>query len=108
MYFVYWFNLYLDGPQGQLYRPTECHARWIFSLMARVDDRITGDDIALLRSLVRACIAILKTSRNLPENGDGKDTMRERSCWIIISTVVDIWEQRDLWMDAEEMLKDLG
>ncbi|KAF8351591.1 survival motor neuron interacting protein 1-domain-containing protein [Amanita rubescens] len=108
MYFVYWFNLYLDGPQGQIYQPTECHARWIFSLMARVDDRISGDDIALLRSLVRACIGILKTTRKLPENEDGKDTMRERSCWIIISTIVDIWEQRDLWMDAEEVLKDLG
>jgi len=108
MYFVYWFNLYLDGPQGQIHQPTECHARWIFSLMARVDDRISGDDIALLRSLVRVCIAILKALRKLPENRDGKDTMRERSCWIIISTVVDIWEQRDLWMDAEEMLKDLG
>lgn len=106
MYFVYWFNLYLDEPQGQIYQPTECHARWMFALLTRVDDRISGDDIALLRSLVRVCIAILKRSRAQPLLPSGKDTIRERSCWIIISTVVDMWEQRDLWMGAEEMLKD--
>jgi hypothetical protein len=104
MYFVYWFNVYLDGPQSQKYQPTECHARWVFALLARIDDRISGDDIALLRGLVRVFIAILKRGRSLPSE---KDVIHERSCWIIISTVVDTWEQRDLWMDAEEMLKDL-
>ena len=106
MYFVYWFNLYLDGPQGHIYQPTESHARWMFALLTRIDDRISGDDIALLRSLVRVCIAILKRSRGQRLVPSGKDAIRERSCWIIISTVVDMWEQRDLWMGAEEMLKD--
>ncbi|KAF8631586.1 hypothetical protein AX15_002336 [Amanita polypyramis BW_CC] len=109
MYFAHWFNLYLDGPQGRIYQPTECHARWMFALLARVEDCITGDDIALLRSLARACLAVVKKSlqRHLqPESMDyQEDAMRERSCWIIISTIVDVWEQRDLWMDAEEMLR---
>ncbi|KAK2466097.1 hypothetical protein APHAL10511_001739 [Amanita phalloides] len=88
MYFVHWFNLYLDGPQ------------------ARIEDRISGDDIALLRGLVRACISILKQLREQHSRLDNdEDAIRERSCWIIISTIIDNWEQHDLWMDAEVMLK---
>ncbi|KIL70201.1 hypothetical protein M378DRAFT_156274 [Amanita muscaria Koide BX008] len=109
MYFAHWFNLYLDG--CEIYCPTECHARWIFSLLARTEDRISGDDVASLRGLARACITIL--GRLLGQHpsaevsADQGDLISKQSCWIIISTVVDIWEQHDLWMDAEDMLKSI-
>ncbi|PFH51367.1 hypothetical protein AMATHDRAFT_59071 [Amanita thiersii Skay4041] len=111
MYFAHWFSLYLDAPQASAYHPTESHARWIFSLLACVEDRVSGDDIAMLRSLARACLAILKRLLGRGEESEHikdrtkNDYIRESSCWIIISTVVDIWGQHDLWMDAEKMLQ---
>jgi len=108
MYFEHWFSLYLNETQRGIHYPTECHAKWIFSLLARIGDHISSDDIAMLRGLARACISILKQllERLQPETlVTQEDFICERSCWIIISTVIDIWEQRDLWMDAENMLR---
>lgn len=38
---------------------------------------------------------------------DDTVVMRESSLWIIISAVTGVWGQRDLWADAEEMLRSL-
>jgi hypothetical protein len=113
MYFAHWFNLYLQQPDPAI-RPLESHARWIFALLTKVEDHISADDMSLLRQLARACLALLKESINTrtsqvksedPDNSGDQEVMSERACWIIVCIVVGVWAQRDLWMDAEDMLK---
>jgi Survival motor neuron (SMN) interacting protein 1 (SIP1) len=69
----------------------------------------------LLRNLARACLGLLKELKQeqpLPQSdaasasspaSQGK--MRESSCWIIITTIATVWKQRDLWIDAEDLLR---
>ena len=109
MYFTHWINLHVQK-QDPEFRPVESHARWIFALLGKVGDQLSGDDMSLLRNLARACIALLKDlyqKDQEPENGDGRP-MGMRSCWIIIATIVGVWAQHDLWIDAEDVLKSPG
>jgi Survival motor neuron (SMN) interacting protein 1 (SIP1) len=119
MYFAHWFNLYIQQPDPAG-RPLEAHARWIFALLSKIEDHISADDMSLLRNLARACLALLKEfikiriSAVQSEDLDspdleraGEEYMSERACWIIVCAVVGVWAQRDLWMDAEDMLKTL-
>lgn len=112
MYFVHWFNLYLQQPDPAT-RPLETHARWIFALLSKVEDDISADDMSLLRNLARGCLGLLKKSiqtRTLPVvdstkmKEDEPEMMSERACWIVVCTIVGVWAQRDLWMDAEDMV----
>ncbi|KAG5651382.1 hypothetical protein H0H81_008881 [Sphagnurus paluster] len=117
MYFTHWINLHLQRPDPSS-RPIETHARWIFALLSKIDDQLSADDMSLLRNLARACIALLKellqnqTPSIKVENPATLDRhggyMSSRSCWIILSAVAGVWAQRDLWNDAEDMLKSLG
>jgi len=103
MYFTYWTNLHMQPEK--CCRITQTHARWIFVLLSRVDDYISADDMHLLRNLARAYLALLKDLiHSKPEDGSEED-INPGCCWLIISTVVGIWGQRDLWMDAEEMMR---
>lgn len=115
MYFTHWINVHLQQAD-QPSRLLETHARWIFVLLTKVEDHISADDMILLRSLARACLALLKNLIRTPqrtpeEQSDLRESdggfMSVRSCWIIISTISGVWAQRDLWMDAEDMLKTL-
>ncbi|KAJ7904716.1 hypothetical protein B0H14DRAFT_3851096 [Mycena olivaceomarginata] len=85
-------------------RVTQTHARWIFVLLSRVDDYISADDMHLLRNLARAYLALLKDLIHSKMERVAED-INAASCWLIISTVVGIWGQRDLWMEAEEIMK---
>lgn len=89
----------------------------MFALLARVEDHISADDMSLLRNLARACLAILKAkmgARTACSSGEQADhagspmLMSERACWILISTVVGIWAQRDLWTEAEDAVANLA
>ncbi|KAJ7721160.1 hypothetical protein DFH07DRAFT_302155 [Mycena maculata] len=102
MYFTHWTNLHMQPEK--LCRVTQTHARWIFVLLSRVDDYISADDMHLLRNLARAYLALLKDLTRSTERL-AADDINPGSCWLIISTVVGIWGQRDLWMDAEEMIR---
>ncbi|KAG6879207.1 hypothetical protein C0992_004446 [Termitomyces sp. T32_za158] len=113
MYFAHWINVHLQRPHASS-QLLETHARWIFALLTKVDDYVSADDMNMLRTLARACIALLKelnqrhpceSSQSLDEN---KGYMNARSCWIIVSTIAGVWAQRDLWIDAEDILKSLG
>jgi len=116
MYFTYWINFHNKdpGPSSQI---TENHARWIFALLSRIEDYISADDMSLLRNLARASLALLKQimqRRSQVENSEQDPTnttnghMSESSCWMIITAVVGVWGQHDLWMDAEAMLASLN
>jgi len=117
MYFAHWINLYLHEPNTPTYRPTNVHARWIFSLLLRIDDYVSADDMNLLRNLARACLGYLKimildktrdvsfeSHSSIPKRSSNMQVMDERACWIIICAIVGIWGQRDLWADAEDAL----
>lgn len=107
MYFTHWIQLHLKAPELDNHLPTESHARWIFALLSRIDEHISADDMSLLRNLARACLGLLKVIKRRQKSVDGERNsagMGETSCWLIVTTVADIWKQRDLWMDAETML----
>lgn len=112
MYFAHWINLYLEEDAPRKYTITETHARWVFVLLSRVDDYISADETSTLRSLARGCVGLIKERRTAAstESASGEDsqassgTIAEASCWIIVTAVIGVWAQRDLWQDAEVML----
>ncbi|EMD40899.1 hypothetical protein CERSUDRAFT_149434 [Gelatoporia subvermispora B] len=108
MYFTYWMNIQLESRGLPFTQLTLTHARWIFALLAHVDDYLSGDEMSLLRSLARACMSLLKDCSCTPKHeGDSVASdgpMDTASCWMIITAVIGVWGQRDLWMDAEAML----
>lgn len=114
MYFTYWINQHLqEDRQPPFPRPTQAHLQWIFALLTRVEEHVSADDMNLLRNLTRACIALLKAmileqgSRSELEEKDNNNENGQASCWMIISVVIAMWGQRDLWIDAEDMLQSI-
>ncbi|KAF8195676.1 hypothetical protein K438DRAFT_1718903 [Mycena galopus ATCC 62051] len=103
MYFTYWTNLHMQ-PERR-FRITQTHARWIFVLLSRVDEFVSADEMHLLRNLARAYLGLLKDLTHSKMDRIPKEDITPGSCWLIISTVVGMWAQRDLWMDAEEIIK---
>jgi len=68
MYFIHWFNLYLDSLDSNnssttTYVPTDVHMRWVFALLTRVDLFCSADEIVSLRNLARACLALISAVR---------------------------------------------
>ncbi|TEB35775.1 hypothetical protein FA13DRAFT_1788379 [Coprinellus micaceus] len=110
MYFTHWINNHLQKVDQNVFPPRNSHARWMFALLSRIEDYVSADDMNLLRNLVRACLALLKhiIERELAPSTSRislvPDAMSKQSCWIIISTVVHVWKQKDLWVDAESIL----
>ena len=129
MYFAHWINLHLEDETPQQsqqqqqpqYVVTEKHAQWMFVLLARVDDFISADETSTLRSLARGCLGLIKLRmqervshgdalRNASGSSDvvpiatSSEVISETSCWMIITAIIGLWAQRDLWQDAEEML----
>ncbi|KAG6903457.1 hypothetical protein C0995_005480 [Termitomyces sp. Mi166 len=96
MYFAHWINVHLQQPHASS-RPLETHARWIFALLTKVDDYISADDMNLLRILARACIALLKELHQMHPYEEPKSLDKNAG-----------YMSRDLWIDAEDMLKSLG
>ena len=113
MYFAHWINLSLEEPFPRERAITETHGRWMFALLSRVDDYLTADEMSTLRSLARGCMDLIK-HRLQQQRADGAApdveadvddvTIAETSCWLVISAVIGLWGQRDLWQDAESML----
>lgn len=120
MYFTFWIHRYLREPDFPNFQMTDTHARWICSLLLRVDIYISADDMNLLRNLARACfaftkIAISERPRSICSEvkrsaGPMRATqpMGEQACWLIVSGIVGIWGQKDLWMDAEDQFFSTG
>ncbi|WFD00327.1 hypothetical protein MYAM1_003075 [Malassezia yamatoensis] len=84
------------------------HSQWLFALLARLDQRLSGDEIAYLRALARTCISLIVQFRSdcarnatIPEESS---LVHESGAWIIISIVAGVWGQQDLWTEAEQRL----
>ncbi|KAF5359033.1 hypothetical protein D9758_004770 [Tetrapyrgos nigripes] len=113
MYFTHWINLHLSKSSDPPFpRLKQAHALWIFALLTRIEEHISADDMSLLRGLARACISLLETlirekvSREISVSEELEEDpwINETSCWMITFVIVGFWGQRDLWMDAEDML----
>ena len=116
MYFTHWINLHLQDHDPAFCHITETHARWMFVLLSRVGEHTTSDDMSLLRGLARACLGLIKGNiKKRPIDGENvtqilghqagtQDLISERSCWMIVTAVADMWGQLDLWMEAEAVL----
>ncbi|KAI0751527.1 hypothetical protein C8Q80DRAFT_1157788 [Daedaleopsis nitida] len=116
MYFGHWINVRLE--EGSLPHTDlkQSHARWIFTLLSRVDDWLSGDETSLLRTLARGCMGLIVEQRRRRlagrevaggETVEGSTDIDERSCWMIITAIAGLWGQSDLWMDAESMLSQV-
>lgn len=114
MYFAHWINLYLEESVHHECPITEAHGRWMFVLLSRVDDYISADEQSTLRSLARGCMSLIKERMVSPTADSSADSRKHSSvigissCWMIITAVIGIWGQRDLWMDAEATLATVG
>ncbi|KAG1752609.1 uncharacterized protein EDB91DRAFT_1293459 [Suillus paluster] len=109
MYFAHWMNIHLQHPADPTFAILESHARWMFALLAKVEDFISADDMSQLRSLARVCLELLVRRQKageagVPDNMSSKIGMAETSCWMIFTAVSGIWGQSDLWRDAETVL----
>ncbi|TFK92826.1 hypothetical protein K466DRAFT_538980 [Polyporus arcularius HHB13444] len=113
MYFGHWIDRRLEEGSLPYTDITQSHGRWIFSLLSRVDDWISGDETSLLRGLARGCMGLMAESRRRPvpadatKTGDATELIDERSCWMIITAITGLWGQTDLWADAESMLSSV-
>lgn len=109
MYFTYWIQQHLEQPAARVCPISETHARWMFVLLARVDDFITADEQSSLRTLARGCISLIRERMQQPPAEDPSDRIiGVPSCWMVVAAVTGMWGQRDLWMDAESMLSELS
>ena len=76
------------------------YTRWILSLLARLDSRLCGEEIAALRSLVRRTVACIRHAR-----ADARaDAAREAAAWMVVAGVAGTWGQWDLWDEARASL----
>lgn len=93
----------------------------MFSLLTRISDFVSSDDMNLLRNFVRACITLLgvlvqkRVSSGGPEEYEklclaetGTSSISEQSCWMVISIAIGVWSQRDLWDDVETTLRGIS
>ncbi|OAX44478.1 hypothetical protein K503DRAFT_656202, partial [Rhizopogon vinicolor AM-OR11-026] len=106
MYFAHWMNIHLQHPADPTSVILESHARWVFALLAKVEDFISADDMSQLRCLARACLELLDRLRRaggaeVLDKSPSKISMGETSCWMVFTAVCGIWGQSDLWQDAE-------
>lgn len=107
MYFGHWITVRVE--EGHLPHTdiTNAHGRWMFTLLSRVDDWISGDETSMLRTLARGCMELIVERRKHPvakEASQESPMIDETSCWMVITAIIGVWGQTDLWMDAESML----
>ena len=107
--FTYWLRhhkLLPEEPHAGIYPAEPSHARWIFGLLSVVENQLTGDDVHILRELARACLGLIQDRLAEPNPSSVEVQQRELAqWWIPVAAVVNIWGQRDIWMDAEEMVR---
>lgn len=113
------------------------HARWLFALLAWLDDRLLSEQISVLRTVARACIAAIsmcRMRRKALQSRKKKSTTEadaeaveaqlaqeqpaelesslpeadESGAWMVVTIVAGIWGQSDLWDDAMTDMKRIA
>ena len=107
MYFGHWINPRIE--EGHLPHTdiTDAHGRWMFTLLSRVDDWISGDETSMLRTLGRGCMELIAERRKrlvAKDSSQESSMIDEMSCWMVVTAIIGVWGQTDLWMDAEGLL----
>lgn len=104
----YWITIPTSGPSQEpsLVALNDFLSQWCFSLLAKLDARLISDEISILRTLARSCIAAISLRRT--ERGVGaNDADQEAGAWMIITIIAGVWGQSDMWTDAEEEMTRL-
>lgn len=90
-------------------------SQWCFATLAKLDTRLVSDEISILRTLARACIASIALRRrrltaSAQVNVEGKAISRsaETGAWIVVAIVAGLWGQSDLWEAAEQDLASVS
>ncbi|KAI0774052.1 hypothetical protein C8Q74DRAFT_1217954 [Fomes fomentarius] len=96
MYFGHWIDRRLAQGSLPYTDITQAHGRWIFSLLSRVDDWISSDEISQLRTLARGCMGLVAERRRSPPAAREAD-----------AAITGLWGQTDLWVDANSMLSKI-
>ena len=102
-----------DSPLPPAIHPI--YTRWMFFLLASLDARLSGEQIAALRFLARTCMGCIQSSREYTKRSSfipGEETERgtatmlrqEAGAWMLIAVVADGWAQHDLWHEAQARL----
>lgn len=120
--FPYWLahRVPIPDSQGQVVEAEVLqpfHARWLFSLLLKLDARLVSEEISILRTLARACVAAITLSRirrkalrsrhkpggevgEAQESGEARMSRDEAGAWMVVAIVAGVWGQSDLWEDA--------
>ncbi|KAH9927173.1 uncharacterized protein BXZ73DRAFT_49051 [Epithele typhae] len=114
MYFTHWISVRLEEGHLPYTDITQAHARWMFALLSRVEEWISGDETSLLRGLARGCMELMAESRRkvslaaipgaVPSEGGEDRFVDEGALWMILTAIAGVWGQKDLWEDAENTL----
>lgn len=107
MYFGHWINVRIE--EGHLPHTdiTDTHGRWMFTLLSKVDDWVSGDETSMLRTLARGCMELIVERRKHPvakKSPSESPGIDEVSCWMVITAIIGVWGQIDLWTDMEGVL----
>ncbi|KAG8968114.1 hypothetical protein FRC03_008674 [Tulasnella sp. 419] len=118
MFFGHWIRLRLDALEafsGSQDSPvvlappilSENDSSWILSLLARLDDSLSSQQLSTLRTMTRECMSLLKWSLGAKGGSDLPDIQDsgEIRCWMVVAAVSKGWGQFDLWEDAVEMFR---
>ena len=110
MYFTYWIDMHLKQEHPRTSHLSRTHTRCMFALLSQVDAQLSSDEISQLRNLARSCFALIKDLRRHPEDYEAsefttEEPVDEKACWLIVTAILEFWVQRDLWMDAESLLR---
>jgi hypothetical protein len=106
----YWLTQpHVDPTESKNQTIDPFHSRWLFALLAHLDVQLVGDDVSVLRTLARACIACVVQSRYLKAAGkQPRDLQDELGAWMVICAITGIWGQHDLWQDGLQELEQVA
>ncbi|KZW04237.1 hypothetical protein EXIGLDRAFT_828151 [Exidia glandulosa HHB12029] len=88
------------------------HGRWMFALLAHIDEQLLADEMSILRQVAKACISLLKVDLDQGEEADSADEgeasdstgIGRSACWLVVGAVALGFAQRDLWDEAANVL----
>jgi len=96
------------SPTERYFPVSNSHARWVFGLLSILETHLTSDEIHMLRELARSIITLInnRLKQSIQSSRSTETLLAELApWWMNVAIVVTIWGQRDLWNDAEDMVR---
>lgn len=107
MFFSHWIATRLESPptpHTSIPALSVHHSRWLFALLAHLDDRLASEEIGTLRVLARACVTLVRRALEFRPTLTEGQVDGTAGCWMVFAAVTSVWVQKDLWQDAEDIL----